>query len=175
MSYPLNDGPISVIISSFVFMLHVWLAFVGLVVANFNRGDVGWEERIGPTEGFGAFMNGCDGAKTNELIIVKAEAAVVVAEELFVRGGNAGMAAPDFVEERRYDAVMHVPGEDKVKIFEIFTDGFFFEECRGVNKEDFGLVFREFFEGIGDFFEGVEENLEIFRARMEFAVVIFRR
>ena len=126
MSYPLNDGPISVIISSFVFMLYVWLLGVGGIVADLNSSDVSREERIGPTEGFGALVNGRDGAEADELVVVEPEAAVVVAEELFIWGGDAGVATPNLVEDWWHDAVMHMTGEDKVKVFEMFANCFFF-------------------------------------------------
>ena len=83
MSYPLNDGPISVIISSFVFILYVWLAGIGRVVANFDAGDVSRVEIIGPAEWFGVFLDGRDGAEADELVVVEAEASVVIFEKLF--------------------------------------------------------------------------------------------
>ena len=126
MSYPLNDGPISVIISSFVFMLHVWLLGVGGIVADLNSSDVSREERIGPAEWFGALVNGRDGAEADELVVVEPEAAVVIAEELFIWGGDASVAAPNLMKKWWHDAVVHVTGENEIEIIEMFADGFFF-------------------------------------------------
>ena len=63
------------------------------------------------------------------------------------------MAAPDFVKERRHDAIMHVAGDDEIKTLEVLADGFFSEEGRGVDENDFRFVAGEFFERIGDFRE----------------------
>ena len=63
------------------------------------------------------------------------------------------MAAPDFVKERWYDAIMHMAGDNEVKTLEMLADGFFSEEGRGVDEDDLRFVAGEFFERIGDFRE----------------------
>ncbi len=142
-------------------------------MSDLNCSDVSREERIGPTEGFGAFVNGRDGAEADELVVVEPEAAVVIAEELFIWGGDAGVAAPNLMKKWWHDAVVHVTGENKIEIIEMFANGFFFQESRGVDEENFGFAFREFFESVGNFFERIDEDFEIFGAGMKLAVVVF--
>lgn len=66
-------------------------------MAGLNSGVIDRESVIQDTEGASAFLDGCDGAENDELVIVKASASVMIDEDMLGRSKDAALAAPNFV------------------------------------------------------------------------------
>lgn len=152
--------------------MNIRFTFVEFVMASFNSSTVDWVGMIEPRERFCASLDSRDGAKDDEVLAVEIDSCVVVLEETFAGRNDAAVAAPDFIQERWNDAVMHVAGEDEIEIIESRLNAFVGKVGRGVNKGDFCFVLRELFEFFRNGIKFIDEDINVFIGRGVFVIVV---
>lgn len=152
--------------------MNIRFTFVEFVMASFNSSTVDWVGMIEPRERFCTSLDSRDGAKDDEVLAVEIDACVVVLEETFAGRNDAAVAAPDFIQERWNDTVMHVAGEDEIEIVESWFNAFVGEVGRGVNESDFCLMLGEFFEFFRNGIEFIDKDVNIFIGWGVFVVAV---
>ncbi len=149
-------------------------------MAGFDGDVVNREGAVEPAERLSAFLDGSNGAEDDEVVAVEAGASVLVGKEVFARREDTAVAAPDLVHEWRNDAIMHVAGENKIKFGKTRSNGFMSKIDGGVNKQNLGLVFGEFFgfyevELLGENFyilaAGISDSTALFIDVIKVAVI----
>ena len=90
-------------------------------------------------EEFGFWLDGRDGAERDELVAIEADAGIVIFEEFLGWRKDAAVAAPEILEDRRNDAVMHMPGENEIEFREFWLNGIIEQMDGGVDEHNFSL------------------------------------